>query len=79
MERKETVKRPSIDGNGAVFYKEQAIYFTLIDLKELIEKYGVQDIMKQMDDKTYNTLQDFYMAEWCLPLDLEELFKKGHQ
>lgn len=64
-----------MEGDGRVFAKEQAIYFTLIDLKELIEKYGVKDIMKQMDDKTYNELQDFYMEEWCQPLDLKNAFK----
>lgn len=58
--RKETVKRPSIDGNGAVFHKEQAIYFTLVDLKELIEKYGVKDIMKQMDSGTFRKIEEFY-------------------
>ena len=60
-DRKETVKRPSIDGNGAVFHKEQAIYFALIDLKELIEKYGVQDIMKQMDYKAHESLMMYFI------------------
>lgn len=62
MERKETVKRPSIDGNGAVYAKEQAIYFTLVDLKELIQKYGVQDIIKQMDSGTYDRFFGYFMA-----------------
>lgn len=46
-------KRPSIDSEGRVNHKEQEIFFALVDLRELILKYGVQEVLKQIDEDTF--------------------------
>ena len=56
-------KRPSVKENGYIDHKEQAIYFTLVDLRELIQKYGVKDVLKQMDSDTFFILQGFFEVE----------------
>lgn len=48
---------------GETNEEEASFYFSLMDFKQLIERYGVDFVMNRLDEETFDKIMDWIVDE----------------